>query len=164
MTKHETPKKLPYDFSNWLIGEHELPRNHGELEKIAREAIEFAFQGFRDGYWKIAPQSDQLEWEPNSDIYGDGPPPAYVRIKPADIVPLFTGDLARTLSVYPRFDIECQDYEEDRWPEIWKERLAIIKAWRTAFTQCIRAMHSMQNERNEPDPTEAFMDNDRNKG
>jgi len=136
-----------YDFADWQIGARDLAGGEAVLVALVREEIRLAFDCFGQGQWEIEPKTGKLTWIPSEEFYPDVPPPVFITIKPRDVVPLLTGELARDLSSYPEYDAEKQEYEEDKWDSLWGERMKIITAWQSALNQCVTAMNEMLKAR-----------------
>jgi hypothetical protein len=146
MTTNEE-KLLPYDFADWQIGETDLPADRPALVDAIRAQLRFAFTSFGQGQWIADPNTGRLTWRPDSEIFGDPPPPVFINMEPTQLIPLLTGDLASDLSVPPEFDVETQEYADDKWWDRWAARMNTIKAWKNAILQCEKAMKNMKTER-----------------
>ena len=144
MTTNEE-KSPSYDFADWQIGEADL--DGSALVDTIREQLRFAFASFGEGQWSADLRTGRLTWCPDNDVFGDSPPAVFISIAPSQLIPLLTGDLANELSLPPKFDIETQEYMDDRWWDRWAERIHTIKAWKNAILQCERAMRNMKVKR-----------------
>jgi hypothetical protein len=180
----ESEALLPYNFSDWELGEDasssveaavfdliEQARDntlrlnwpdfaalHDAVLNMVREQLAYAFQVHRSGEWRVnVSQGASLEW--HSEIDQDGGPTIF--FKPTQLTPLLMGKLALYVGHFPILEnadlqpISSPGDEDFDWDANWELAFSAAKQWQGAVMSTIRGLKALRVERRVREAEEA---------
>jgi hypothetical protein len=114
---------------------------HEAVEHLVRSQLKMAFDGFGAGEWIISPEAGaKLSWVPGRELFCEDPPPAFIEIRPRQLVPLFLAELSLRIG-------EGQGDSEFDWDGTWQRTVQAASEWRRAIEAIFRGLKAMREER-----------------